>query len=207
MDDESLVFKVTQPPRFGTLAGTPPLLVYTPAPGAPRLDSFPFSVSDESQTATATVSISIRVNASPVTREQRLTVNAGEKLDFELDAMDPEGQALTFLLTSHPATGTLSGSPPRLSYQAPATFNGEVSFTYRTSDGSTSTTGVVRIQVTTPATEPPRPEEPRPSPPEGREPRRGCSAAPGSSAPVLMGLILILAVRGLRQARVRRASV
>ncbi|QSQ15212.1 Ig-like domain-containing protein [Myxococcus landrumensis] len=206
VDDKTLVFKVTQPPRFGTLSGTPPVLIYTPAPNAPRMDSLTFSVSDGAQTATASVSVSItvQVNASPVTREQRLTVKAGEKIDFELDAVDPEGQTLTFLLTSHPATGTLSGFPPRLSYQAPATFNGEVSFTYRTSDGSTSTTGVVRIQVTTPATEQPRPEEPRPS--EGRERGRGCSAAPGSSAPVLLGLIALLAVRGLRRARVRRAS-
>ncbi|HEX8120625.1 MAG TPA: tandem-95 repeat protein, partial [Solirubrobacteraceae bacterium] len=66
-----------------------------------------------------------------------------------LTATDPDGDPLTFTVTSLPTHGTLTGTPPNLTYTPAKDFDGNDSFTYTVADnrgGSNSAT--VQIPVT-----------------------------------------------------------
>ncbi|HZJ16051.1 MAG TPA: Ig-like domain-containing protein, partial [Chthoniobacteraceae bacterium] len=52
-----------------------------------------------------------------------------------LSGSDPDGDPLTYTLTSPPANGTLSGTAPNLTYTPAAGFNGTDSLAFRVSDG------------------------------------------------------------------------
>jgi hypothetical protein len=59
-DHDPLTFTLVTPPAHGTLTGTAPMLLYTPAPGYTGQDAFPFTVSDGALTsAPATVTLTI----------------------------------------------------------------------------------------------------------------------------------------------------
>ena len=67
-EGKPLAFAVADPPSHGALSGTPPSLVYAPAPGYRGADAFTFTVSDSASTSgKATVSITVTpVNHLPV---------------------------------------------------------------------------------------------------------------------------------------------
>ncbi|MBZ4409067.1 tandem-95 repeat protein [Myxococcus sp. XM-1-1-1] len=176
IDGDTLAYRVTRQPMRGALSGTPPRLVYRADETEPGEDSFEYSVSDGSLGATAMVTMDVtqRRNQAPVIREQTFVVPQGASIDIVLDAEDPDGDALTYAITQAPASGTLTGEAPTLTYRASSSFAGEASFTYTASDGLETVMGRVRIEVQAP------PAPPR-TPSSG-----GCSASPGtSSVPVL----------------------
>ena len=137
-DGDALTFSLSSPPSRGALSGTPPQLVYTPAPDWNGTDSFTYTVSDGSQvSAAAVVTIVVQpVNDPPTAVPLALTVEAGSAAAFVLPGTDPDGDALTWQVTTLPASGTLSGIPPALTYTPAAGFSGEDSFTWTVSDGS-----------------------------------------------------------------------
>ncbi|MCP3060051.1 cadherin-like domain-containing protein [Myxococcus sp. K38C18041901] len=195
VDGDALTYSVAQP-RNGTLTGTAPNLVYTPFPNAREDESIVFTVSDGKRVATGTVTIDVRFqNVPPFTQDQRLAVTPGESIDIELDVENPDGDALTYVITEQPASGTLSGEPPHLRFQASDSFTGEVSFTYVASDGLDSATGRVFIRSLA------RPAAPSP----GKS--GGCSSSGGAPSLVLvLGVLALLARRhrGYAQARVTK---
>ena len=66
-----------------------------------------------------------------------------------LTGSDPEGQPLTYTVTSGPTHGTLSGTAPDLTYTPDANYNGPDSFEFTVSDGvHTSAPATVTIDVT-----------------------------------------------------------
>jgi hypothetical protein len=62
-DGDPLTYAVASPPARGTLAGTPPDVVYTPFPDYAGPDSFTFTAFDGSRTS-APATISVQVGAS-----------------------------------------------------------------------------------------------------------------------------------------------
>ncbi|MFY1826478.1 tandem-95 repeat protein [Myxococcus fulvus] len=187
IDGDALTYSVTRRPTKGLLAGAPPRLVYHAEEAVTGEDSFEFSVSDGTLTATATVTLDLsRRNQEPVTRAQAFIVQQGTSINIVLDAADPDGDALTYLITQAPSSGTLSGEGSTRTYRASASFTGEVSFTYTVTDGLSTVPGQVRIEVQAP----PAPPTP-PTPPS----RRGCSAAPGASCVPLLFALALLARR------------
>ncbi|MBZ4398246.1 Ig-like domain-containing protein [Myxococcus sp. AS-1-15] len=185
VDGDALTYSVAQP-RNGTLTGTAPNLVYTPFPHAREDESLVFTVSDGKRVATGTVTIDVRfLNVPPFAVDQQLSVNPGESIDIELDVENLDGDVLTYELTERPASGTLSGEPPHLRFQASASFTGQVSFTYVVSDGLESATGRVFIRSLA------RPVDP----PAGKS--GGCSSSGG--APSLMLVLGVLALLARRQ--------
>jgi hypothetical protein len=65
-----------------------------------------------------------------------------------LGGSDPENQFLTVKIVAHPANGTITGSPPSVSYRPSADFVGTDSFTFTVSDGEkTSDPATVTIHV------------------------------------------------------------
>mgnify|MGYP000347176369 FL=1 len=65
VDDDSLTFDVTTNPKFGSLAGTAPLIKYTPSSGYFGTDKFTFSISDGKTENFGTISIVIQEVLEP----------------------------------------------------------------------------------------------------------------------------------------------
>jgi hypothetical protein len=89
----------------------------------------------------------LTVPACPVAFNQSLTNAEDALLAITLTASDPDGLATNFTLVTQPATGTLSGSVPNLTYMPPTNFYGAVTFTYSVNDGWL-TSGVATVMVT-----------------------------------------------------------
>ncbi len=83
---------------------------------------------------------------TPTTPAQPTTEDTAKA--FTLTANDPDGDPLTFTVTSQPGHGKLSGTPPNLVYTPDKDFNGLDSFTYEVADGrGGSGTGTVQLPV------------------------------------------------------------
>jgi hypothetical protein len=65
-----------------------------------------------------------------------------------LGAQDPDGGTLAYTIVNGPARGTLSGTPPSVTYMPAANYSGGDSFTFRATDGlAASNTATVSIAV------------------------------------------------------------
>lgn len=150
-DGDPLTYTVVTAPAKGTLTGTAPNLTYRPSANANGTDSFTYRASDGSLNSnTVTVSISISpVEDAPVATSTSITTSEDTNLAFVLSASDPEGSALIYTILSAPAKGTLTGSPPNLTYRPTANVNGSDSFTFKVSDGVLeSVTATVSVSIT-----------------------------------------------------------
>ncbi len=124
-------------PVHGTLTGTVPNLVYTPAANYNGPDSFTFKVNDGTidSLADATVSITVSpVNDRPVCTGASLSTDKNVAVSGTVACADVEGTPLTLVVSSGPGRGTLNP------------FNSATgAFTYRP---NTDVTGADSFQVT-----------------------------------------------------------
>ncbi len=141
---------VATPPSHGTLSGLSPNLTYTPHADYSGPDSFTFTANDgELTSGEATVTINVTsVNDAPTAIPQSVAGTEGVALPIVLAATDPDGPALNFEVVSYPARGTLTGTPPNLTYTAgPITSRFDL-LTFRANDGtSTGTVATVSISI------------------------------------------------------------
>ena len=137
VEQSPLTFSIAVNPTHGTLSGALPIVTYTPTPDYNGQDSFAFRVNDgQLDSADALVSIVVRpVNDPPVASELHLSTNEDTAVQLTLTGTDVDGDELSFALATLPAHGTLSGTPPALTYTPLPNFNGADSFTFRVSDG------------------------------------------------------------------------
>jgi MYXO-CTERM domain-containing protein len=150
VDNDPLTFTVVTPPAHGTLTGTPPDLIYTPAPDYFGPDRIIFTVSDGQASSSPTaVSITVTsVNDVPVAHANSLTTSEDTPLSITLSGSDVEGGTLSFAIASQPTHGTLTGTPPNLTYTPAPAYSGPDSFTFTVSDGvATSAPGTISISV------------------------------------------------------------
>jgi hypothetical protein len=152
LDDDALTFQVTTGPSHGSLSGTAPTLTYTPTAGYIGPDSFSFVVNDGTASSTpATVSIDVQQgNRPPVANSQSLTLASWTSIALGLTGSDPDGDALTFQVTSGPSHGSLSGTAPTLTYTPTAGYTGPDSFSFVVNDGtvnSLAATIVLTVQA------------------------------------------------------------
>lgn len=142
-DGDSLTYRVLGPPAHGTLTGTAPALVYTPAAGFRGGDSFAFVANDgkaDSPQATVWMTVAAANNpphasgASMTTPEDTLlAVGAPGVL---AGATDADGDGLSAALVSGPAHGTLALDPDgSFTYSPAPDWNGTDAFAYRAWDG------------------------------------------------------------------------
>jgi autotransporter-associated beta strand protein len=88
-------------------------------------------------------------NTAPVAAAQSLTTAEDAALPLTLSATDAEGDPLTYTIVDSPASGTLSGTAPSLTYTPATNFNGSSSFTFRANDGTlNSALATISITVT-----------------------------------------------------------
>ena len=156
-DGDTMTYSVVTSPASGTLSGTAPNLVYTPATGYTGLASFTFKAKDGkvgSAAATITIDVGVAGNRRPVAVNQLVTTPEDTAKAITLTGSDPDSNPLTYVIVTGPAHGTLTGTAPNLTYQPEANyplanFNGADSFTFTVSDPSlTSAVATVSITVT-----------------------------------------------------------
>jgi hypothetical protein len=149
-EGDALTFGVVAQPVHGTLTGTPPNMTYTPALNYNGPDSFTFKANDGSADSNlATVSISVNaVNDAPVANSQAVATNEDTAKAITLGGSDVEGSPLTFSILSQPMHGTLTGTPPNLTYTPALNYNGPDNFTFKVNDGQAdSSAATVSIAV------------------------------------------------------------
>src|SRR5207244_11903277 len=106
--------------------------------------------------AAATVSITVTaVNDAPVANAQSVTTAEDTAAAIVLTGSDVDGDALTYVVATQPAHGTLTGTAPNVTYTPALNYNGPDSFTFTVKDATlVSTAATVTITVT-PVTDPP----------------------------------------------------
>ncbi|HYH96685.1 Ig-like domain-containing protein, partial [Hyalangium sp.] len=151
VDGDALTYEVATAPAHGALSGTPPNLIYTPATNYHGADSFTFIVRDPSGVGSAPANLGINVapvNDEPQAQAQSLTTPEDTALAVTLSGTDAEGASLLYTVSTQPAHGTLSGTPPNLTYTPAANDHGSDSFSFTASDGSaTSAPATVSLTI------------------------------------------------------------
>ena len=88
-------------------------------------------------------------NTVPVAQTQSVTTAEDTAKAITLMATDAESNTLTYAIATNPSHGTLSGTPPSVTYAPATNYYGADSFTFTASDASlTSTPATVSITVT-----------------------------------------------------------
>ncbi len=138
VETNDLTYTIVSPPSNGILSGTVPNLSYTPAANSNGSDSFNFMVNDGTvDSAIATVVITVTpINDLPVALAQSVNTDEDTAISITLAGTDVENSALTHIVVAQPASGTLSGTAPNLTYTPSANYNGADSFTFIVNDGT-----------------------------------------------------------------------
>jgi VCBS repeat-containing protein len=158
-DGDELTFTVLSQPTHGTLSGAGALLTYTPDPDYHGPDSFTYKASDgEADSNVATVRITVGpVNDPPVAAPETydvqedgtLSVAARGVLSNDDDVDEGETEDLRAVLVGPPPPGRFTLNPDgSFTYEPPADFGGEATFSYSALDGlalSAPVTVVIRV--------------------------------------------------------------
>lgn len=150
VDGDVLTYTILTSPSRGTLIGNPPSLQYVPAANAYGPDSFTFQVTDGTVlSGPATVSIAIAaVNDAPVAQGQNIATNEDMPVPIILNGTDVENDTLAYAVTTPPSHGTLSGTPPNITYIPSEDFYGADNFSFTVFDGvAFSEVAAVSIEV------------------------------------------------------------
>lgn len=147
--DFLLIVSYTQPAHGTVTVGSDGHFVYVPENDHAGQVSFSYTITDGTEQATAQVQLEV-LNAPPVAEDVFFVASAGQALSGTLNASDPEGGALTYVLVAGPGSGQVTlNSNGTFVYIAQASFAGQTQFTYRVSDGtSLSDIATVSIDVT-----------------------------------------------------------
>ncbi|MEI7901852.1 MAG: DUF6288 domain-containing protein, partial [bacterium] len=88
-------------------------------------------------------------NRAPVALAQNVTLAEDTAAAITLSGGDPFFDTLTYTIVTPPAHGTLSGTPPNLTYTPAANYNGPDSFTFTVNDGTvTSAAATAGLTIT-----------------------------------------------------------
>jgi RHS repeat-associated protein len=138
----------------GTASLSAGVVTYTPDSGFVGAAVIGYTVCDDGTTngladpRCTDATLTIVLNAQPVAQGQSAETTRTAPLPLVLHSTDPEGDALNYAIVASPQHGTLSGTPPAVTYVANTGFVGNDSFTFRAADAyNTSNTATVSIVV------------------------------------------------------------
>ncbi|MGB9343690.1 S8 family serine peptidase [Trichococcus sp.] len=89
--------------------------------------------------ASSALGIGVFANNPPVAYGQTVDTTQNTSVAITLIATDPDGDPLTYTITSTPANGIVSGTGPDITYTPNADFTGADTFTYEVTDSAGST--------------------------------------------------------------------
>jgi hypothetical protein len=137
LDGDPLTVTAAGPSSNGTVENLGEAVRYTPNPGFLGTDRFNYTVSDgQGGEATGLVTVSVKeTNTAPTAHSQATATQTNTAVAIVLTGFDPDGDPLTFLLTSQPVHGSLSGTAPQLLYTPGVNFQGTDRFRFLVSDG------------------------------------------------------------------------
>ena len=149
IDGDALTFEVEGGPAHGELSGAAPDITYKPATGYVGDDEFTFHARDAaSSSSPAKITIHVLPGAAPVPDSQTVSTDEDTSKAITLTATDADADAITYAIKQQPLHGTLTGTPPMLTYVPTADFNGFDTFTFEATDGTlTSNPAFVNINV------------------------------------------------------------
>src|SRR6266542_4004659 len=81
------------------------------------------------------VSLPSPANNVPVAADQSVTTDQDTPKDITLSATDTDGDPLTFQIVTPPANGTVTGTPPDVTYTPNSSYTGLDTFTFKANDG------------------------------------------------------------------------
>ncbi|MEI6604472.1 MAG: Ig-like domain-containing protein, partial [Verrucomicrobiota bacterium] len=144
-DGDPLTYAIVAQPAHGTLSGSAPNITYTPALNYNGTDSFTFKANDGLlDSAAATVSLTVTpVNDAPVATPQSVGIVMNAPKAIPLSGTDVDGDPLTYSIVSQPAHGSLTGSPPNMTYRPANNYSGSDSFTFKANDGALDSAAVL----------------------------------------------------------------
>ena len=126
---------------------------YAPNPGFTGTETITYTISDGTTTSSGTLTIEVQ-NAAPAAVDDSYTVHAGETLTIAAAAgllandSDGDGDALSVLSFSAAANGTLNVvTDGSFTYAPNPGFTGTETITYTISDGTTTSSGTLTIEV------------------------------------------------------------
>ena len=130
-------------------------LTLTPPPNERSGEArFTITATDAQSKDPATTEFTITVvvnnpNRPPTADEQEVETDEDKSVTIKLTGSDPDaGSKLSYEITRQPNSGTLSAGVPSVTYTPRANFNGNDSFSFRVSDGTTfSLPATVKITV------------------------------------------------------------
>jgi VCBS repeat-containing protein len=140
VDGDALTFSIATPPAHGSLAAaaSPGTYTYTPNANYSGPDSFTYQAGDgalQSNVATVTITIGA-LNDGPVAQPQTVTTAEDMPATVTLAGEDPEGNPLSYRITTQPSHGTLSGDGNVFIYTAAANYFGNDAFSFVVNDGA-----------------------------------------------------------------------
>jgi hypothetical protein len=107
---------------------------------------YDFVASNAAGSVTSQVAI-VTVNQAPTAQAQSRSLPWNSAINLTLGGSDPDGDTLTFTVTTQPTHGTLTGSAPALTYTPAAGYTGPDSLVFRVSDGRLTASATVSITV------------------------------------------------------------
>ncbi len=152
IENDPLMFRIgSNTPANGFLSGATPNVVYTPGINFFGSDSFDYIANDgidDSQPAIVNIIVN-PVNDPPIANPQTVVTDEDTPVSITLTGSDIEGDSLSFNLGGITLqNGTLSGTPPNLTYIPDLDFKGDDSFNFTVNDGTdSSAAALVNIQV------------------------------------------------------------
>ncbi|MBU1048687.1 tandem-95 repeat protein [Candidatus Bipolaricaulota bacterium] len=139
-DGDALTIQSSTQPVHGTVVNNGNSLAYTPNPGFSGVDTFEYTISDNSgETATASVTIAVAaVNDPPVALDDSVTTGEDQTVTIQVlpNDSDPDLDTLFVQSVTQPLHGTVVSNGTSIIYTPAPNYVGIDSFTYTVSDGN-----------------------------------------------------------------------
>ena len=146
VDNDPITLSATQLPEGASFVNGN--FLWTPDYKQAGVYNVCFIANDPHTSYTRNLTITVtNVNRPPVANAQSVTADEDIDKAITLSGSDPDGETLSYSVKSNPTKGTLSGTPPNLTYTPNPNFNGNDEFRFTVSDGELVAEAVVSIKV------------------------------------------------------------
>jgi hypothetical protein len=87
------------------------------------------------------------LNHPPIASDQSVNTDEDKPVSITLIATDEDGDSLTYSIVANPANGSLTGTPPNVTYTPNTNYNGADTFTFKANDGKTDS-NIATVSIT-----------------------------------------------------------